>query len=106
MPSRLWCVLRLTLLLLFLLLLMALVAHMAVYVSCAPTGAVSSNVIMITLIHGNAPFPHQEALAAALRQDPGTAWLLQRLLPEVEAGRLAPRAAADLAVAYFLEHGQ
>ena len=46
----------------------------------------------------------EEQLLDALRADGGAAWLMQRLMPLVRAGDMAPRAAADIAVAYFLDH--
>jgi hypothetical protein len=46
----------------------------------------------------------EEQLLDALRADKGAAWMMSHLLPVVRAGDMAPRAAADIAVAYFLDH--
>ncbi|WIA11852.1 hypothetical protein OEZ85_011938 [Tetradesmus obliquus] len=46
----------------------------------------------------------EEALLGALRHDPHTRHLMERLLPCVRAGAMAPRSAADIALSYFYEH--
>lgn len=46
----------------------------------------------------------EEQLLEGLRQDPHVRWLLGRLLPMVRAGTMAPRSAADIALAYFYQH--
>jgi hypothetical protein len=46
----------------------------------------------------------EEQLLEGLRQDQHVRWLLGRLLPMVRAGTMAPRSAADIALAYFYQH--
>lgn len=42
----------------------------------------------------------EEAVLDAFRQDPAVRYLMARLLPDVQAGQLAPRAAAELLAAF------
>jgi hypothetical protein len=46
----------------------------------------------------------EEQLLEALRHDPHTRSLMDRLLPCVRAGTMAPRSAADIALSYFYQH--
>lgn len=46
----------------------------------------------------------EEAVVDAFRQDPAVRFLLARLLPEIQAGALAPRAAAELLAAFHHEY--
>lgn len=43
----------------------------------------------------------EEAVLDAFRQDPCARFLMARLLPDVQSGQLAPRAAADLLAAFY-----
>ena len=46
----------------------------------------------------------EEAVLDGLRQDPGVRWMLDRLLPDIASGELAPRAAAEVLAAWHNEY--
>ena len=46
----------------------------------------------------------EEAILDAFRQDPAVRYLLDRLMPDVVSGELAPRAAAELLTAWHNEY--
>ena len=46
----------------------------------------------------------EEQLLGGLRADGHVRWLMARLMPMVRSGAMAPRSAADIALAYFYQH--